>query len=70
MKIPDAIELVTFRGFTEAFWRIYGEGGKCQEEVYLMLDQIYFDYFGEHRFSTFDAYRKYRDRQLKKKRQK
>ena len=67
-QIIDAIELVTFSGFTEAFWRLYREGGKCQEDVFLILDNLYYERFGEHRFTSFDAYRKRRDRKLKKRR--
>lgn len=67
MTTIDPIELVTFRGFTEAFWHLYRAGGRCQEDVYLILDGIYFDRFGEHRFTSFDAYRKLRDRRLKKR---
>lgn len=63
----DAIELVTFSGFTEAFWRLYREGGRCQEDVYLILDEIYFAKFGEHRFVSFDAFRVKRNRLLRKK---
>jgi len=63
----DAIELVTMRGFTEAFWGLYGEGGRAQEDVFNILENIYFEKFGEHRFSSFDAFRKKRNRALRKK---
>jgi len=61
-----AIDLVTMRDFTRAFWRLYSEGGKAQEDVYLILDEIYYAQFGEHRFTSFDAFRKRRDRNIKK----
>lgn len=63
----DPIELVTMRGFTDAFWRLYREGGRRQEDVYYILDEIYFRYFSEHRFVSFDAFRKRSNRALSKK---
>ncbi|MBO4657944.1 MAG: hypothetical protein J5639_09255 [Bacteroidales bacterium] len=63
----EATELVTMRGFTEAFWRLYSQGGQTQEDVYLTLDGIYFARFREHRFKSFDAFRKRRNRSIKKK---
>lgn len=63
----DAIDLVSTKGFTEAFWRLYGQGGRCQEDVFLELDEIYFERFGEHRYVSFDAFRKRRDRRTRKK---
>lgn len=67
MTDVSAIELVTMRGFTEAFWRLYQEGGRSQEDVYNILDEIYFSRFAEHRFASFDAFRKKRNRALKGK---
>ena len=63
----DATDLVTSKGFTDAFWKMYGEGGRCQEDVFLILDDIYFQRFGEHRYVSFDAFRKRRDRLTKKR---
>ena len=63
----DATDLVTSKGFTDAFWKMYGEGGRCQEDVVLILDDIYFQRFGEHRYVSFDAFRKRRDRLTKKR---
>lgn len=62
----DPMDLVTLRDFTSSFWKVYSEGGKCQEDVYISLDEIYFERFGEHRFPSFDAFRKRRDRSIKK----
>lgn len=64
----DPTTLVTLRDFTDAFWKVYSEGGRCQEDVYLELDSIYFERFGEHRFPSFDAFRKRRDRSVKRRR--
>jgi hypothetical protein len=64
----DAIDLVTMSGFTATFWQLYREGGRSQEAVYDILDEIYYARFGEHRFVSFDAFRMRRNRETRKKR--
>lgn len=66
----DPVDLVTLEGFTNAFWKVYSEGGRCQEDVFWILDEIYFLRFGEHRFVSFDAFRMRRNRALRQRRKK
>lgn len=61
-------ELVTFKDFLRHFWEEYRSGKfRSQEDVFDYLDGIYFEQFGEHRFPSFDAFRKARDRRYRKK---
>lgn len=60
-------DLVTFGGFLSAFWKEFRSSpGVSQEDVYDRLNGVYFAAFGEDRFSSFDAFRKRRDRFYKK----
>lgn len=62
-------DLVTFKSFLSHFWEEYRSGRfRSQEDVFDYLDGIYFEQFGEHRFPSFDAFRKARDRRYHKKR--
>lgn len=62
----QAIDLVTLRGFTQAFWKLYRTGTyHNQREVYYTLEGIFFAQFGEYRFKSFDAFRMKRDRRNK-----
>ena len=65
----DARDLVTFRSFLSRFWEEYRSGRHgSQEDTFDYLDAIYFEEFGEHRFPSFDAFRKRRDRKYRKHR--
>ncbi len=62
-------DLVTFKSFLSHFWQEYRSGKyRSQEDVFDYLDDIYFEQFGEHRFPSFDAFRKARDRRYRKRR--
>lgn len=59
--------LVTESGFIEAFWERLRERRRkdpsvSQEAVFEELNEEYREVFGEDRFSSFDAFRKRRDR--------
>jgi len=65
----DAIILKMVRksGFVEAFWEVLSELRQfnpdiSQRTVYEQLNEMYEAEFGEPRFASFDAFRKYRDR--------
>ena len=63
----NGTDLVTLRSFTATFWKVYGSCSSNQQEVFYALDGLYFETFGEHRFPSFDAFRKRRERELRKK---
>jgi hypothetical protein len=59
--------LVTESGFIEAFWERLRERRRkdpsvSQEAVFEELNEEYREVFGEDRFTSFDAFRKRRDR--------
>lgn len=61
--------LGTRSGFLKAFWeeskrRLREDGITIQEDVYDYLEDICRETFGESRFPSYDAFRKYRDRQV------
>ena len=61
-----ATDLVTKRGFTKAFWELYGSGMyRSQREAYEALEVIFFEAFGENRFPSFDAFRMHRDKKIR-----
>ena len=63
--------LGTRSGFLKAFWdeskrRLREQGVSVQEDVYNYLDGICKETFGESRFPSYGAFRKYRDRKVNK----
>ena len=62
-----AYHLVTDAGFIREFWRRLHEmrgadPSISQEAVFELLNEEYFAVFHEYKFSSFDAFRKRRDR--------
>lgn len=68
MEVDElAASLVTGRGFIRAFWaelrkRRAEDPGATQQDAFWYLNNHFEEVFGEPRFPSFDAFRKYRDR--------
>lgn len=63
--------LGTRSGFLKAFWdeskrRLREHGVSVHADVYDYLEDICRETFGEPRFPSYEAFRKYRDRQVNK----
>lgn len=67
MITEKAKRIATRSGFVEEFWRDLAESRRIgytltQEDIFKDLNALYSRSFGQSAFSSFDAFRKYRDR--------
>lgn len=58
-------DISTKEGFTHKFYEYLAGGLGCQQ-AFDRLNKEYKDLFGHKRYSSYDSYRKVRDRQMKK----
>jgi len=65
--MPDVPEIVLrmVHEFDEVFWECSNTPGLTQKETFNALNALYEDYFGHKRYSSFDSYRKVRNRRIK-----
>lgn len=62
----EALELLKATGFDNLFWQKLREA-KTQAEAYEQAEKEYHSYFQKNKYSSFDSYRKSRDRRFKRK---
>lgn len=63
----EVYELIVTKSFINAFWRELSHRRATnpkvtQEDVFYYLDGLYYAEFKVHRFASFEAFRKIRDR--------
>jgi len=65
--MPDVPEIVLrmVHEFDSVFYECSGSTGLTQKEVFDALNMVYEDYFGHKRYSSYDSYRKVRNRRIK-----
>jgi len=65
--MPDVPEIVLrmVHEFDDVFWECSGTSVLTQKEVFDALNTVYEDYFGHKRYSSFDSYRKVRNRRIR-----
>lgn len=67
ITMDDLRNLISFDGFERAFWHMVSSGEyHSQEAAFDALNDRFFDWCGEYRFPSFDAFRVKRDRRAKR----